>query len=201
MAITHLIDAGRGLRRTPARGLGVATAALLAASLLGGCDSGNDRPAAAAPAEAQSQQAPLRTMRVEKRYTDDDGNRFTIELAIGPLAKDADDVCAQLAPPDAYSHSMKITVKSDAAKTKKARVPRLAVKDNAITFTSRDSSGPACNTVISTTNKTVLRGDKSKQFDALISRRSREDGDVVMTVWPNGKPQKELFRIPVRSLP
>jgi hypothetical protein len=199
MGITGLIRAARA-PRARAGGLTAATAVLLAAVLLGGC-GGKERPALSTPAKAQSKPAAaVRTMRVEKDYTDSGGNRFTIQVAIDPI-KDGG-TCAEISAPDAYSHAMVLTVKSDAAKSKKARVPRIGAKDRAITFASKDSSGDICTTIISTSDESVLRGGESKSFNALISRQPRgDDDDLVLIVWPKGKPQEELLRIPIRSLP
>jgi hypothetical protein len=201
MAIMGLIRAARA-PRARAGGLTAATAVLLAAVLLGGC-GGKERPALSTPAEAQSKPAPaapVRTMRLEKDYTDANGNRFTIQVAIDPI-KDGG-TCADISAPDAYSHAMVLTVKSDAAKSRKARVPRIGAKDRAVTFTSKDATGDTCTTIISNSDQSVLKGGESKRFNALISRPGRDDDDdLVLIVWPKGKPQEELLHIPLRSLP
>ena len=109
--------------------------------------------------------------------------------------------CAELSPANAYSHAMQLTIGSEAAKSKKVRLPRIAVMDRAVTFTSTDPSGVACSTVVSTSNHTVLRGGQHKDFKALVSRRRDRAGDLVLTIWPQGESQQELLRIPFRSLP
>jgi hypothetical protein len=96
---------------------------------------------------------------------------------------------------------MVLTVRSETARSKKARLPRIAVMDRAVTFTSTDPSGVACSTVVSTSNHTVLRGGQHKDFKALVSRRRDRAGDLVLTIWPQGESQQELLRIPFRSLP
>jgi hypothetical protein len=171
----------------------------LAAALLAGCGGGEKRPALAAQAAPPARQAPVRTMQVEKAYEDPHGNRFAIEVAIGPIGDGG--VCADLSPPNTYSHAMVLTVRSETARSKKVRLPRIAVMDRAVTFASTDPSGVSCSTVVSTSNRTVLRGGQHKDFQALVSRRRDRAGDLVLTVWPQGQAPQELLRIPFRSLP
>jgi hypothetical protein len=197
MAITGLFHAARRLPPLRAGAVVAATAVPLAAALLAGCGGGGGNAALAA--RATPAEAPVRTMQVEKHYKDAKGNRFAIEVAIGPV-KDPG-ICAELSPSNAYSHAMRLTVTSEAAKSKRVRLPRIAVRDRAATFTSTDKSGVACSTIVSTSDKTVLRGGQHKEFQALVSRPRDRAGDLVLTVWPNGKPQTELLRIPFRSLP
>lgn len=200
MVITGLSRAARSLPRGRAGGIIAATAVALAAVLLAGC-SGGDGSAALARAETSSRpaEAAVRTMRVEKHYKDAKGNRFTIEVAIGPV-KDPG-VCAELSPANAYSHAMQLTISSEAAKSERVRLPRIAVLDRAVTFTTTDKSGIACSTIVSTSDKTVLRGGQHKEIQALVSRPKDLAGSLVLTVWPREAPQKELLRIPFRSLP
>jgi hypothetical protein len=197
MAITRLLEAAGGRPRRRAGGVVAATA--LAAVLLAGCGGGDEPPAPAARARPAGLQAPVRTMQVEKDYKDPHGNRFAIEVAIGPIRDGG--VCAELSPPDAYSHAMVLTVRSETGRSRKVRLPRIAVLDRAVTFASTDPSGVACSTVVSTSNRTVLRGGQHKDFQALVSRRRERAGDLVLTVWPQGQAPQELLRIPYRSLP
>jgi hypothetical protein len=183
----------------PRRRAGGFAAAALAAALLAGCGGGEERPALAAQAPPPARQAPLRTMQVEKAYKDPDGNRFAIAVAIGPIRDGG--VCADLSPPGAYSHAMVLTVRSETARSRKVRLPRIAVRDGAVTFASTDPSGVSCSTVVSTSNRTVLRGGQHKDFQALVARRRDRTGDLVLTVWPQGQAPQELLRIPFRSLP
>jgi hypothetical protein len=199
MAITGMIGVAGKPRRTRAAGLAVATGALLAGALLGGCGGGTP---ASSPAEAQSTpaaNAPVRTMRVEKAFKDPDGNRFTIEVAIRPT--DNGGRCFELGPPDGFSHTMVMTVQADAAKGEKVRLPRIAARDKHVIFAANDGTGVSCSTVVSTTDRTVLSGGQKKDFDAYISQPKSLEGSLVLTIWPKGKPQQELVRIPFRSLP
>jgi hypothetical protein len=198
MVITGLSTAARSLPRGRAGGIIAAAAVALAAVLLAGC-SGDDGAAALAKASSRPAEAAVRTMRVEKHYKDAKGNRFTIEVAIGPV-KDPG-VCAELSPANAYSHAMQLTISSEAARSKKVRLPRIAVLDRAVTFTTTDNSGIACSTIVSTSDKTVLRGGQHKEIQALVSRPKDPAGSLVLTIWPREAPQKELLRIPFRSLP
>jgi hypothetical protein len=198
MGITGLFRAARSLRRGRAGAVVAATAVPLAAVLLAGCSGGGHGTSALA-ARVEPAEAPVRTMQVEKHYKDAKGNRFAIEVTIGPV-KDPG-ICAELSPSNAYSHAMLLTFTSEAAKSKRVRLPRIAVRDRAVTFTSTDKSGVACSTIVSTSDKTVLRGGQHEQFQALVSRPRDGVGDLVLTVWPHGKPQKDLLRIPFRSLP
>ena len=200
MAITGMIGVARNPRRTRTAGLAVATGALLAGALLCGCGGG--APASTARSETQSMpaaNAPVRTMRVEKAFEDPDGNRFTIEVAIRPT--DTGGRCFELGPPDGFSHTMVMTVQADAAKGKKVRLPRIAARDKHVIFAANDSTGVSCSTVVSTTDRTVLSGGQKKDFDAYISQPKSLEGSLVLTIWPKGKPQQELVRIPFRSLP
>jgi hypothetical protein len=201
MVITGLFRAARSLPRGRAGGIIAATAVPLAAVLLAGCGGGDGSPALAAKAKASTRpaEAAVRTMRVEKHYKDAKGNRFAIEVAIGPV-KDPG-VCAELSPANAYSHAMLLTISSETAKSKKVRLPRIAVRDRAVTFTTTDKSGIACSTIVSTSDKTVLRGGQHKEIQALVSRPKDQAGSLVLTIWPHDAPQKELLRIPFRSLP
>jgi hypothetical protein len=203
MAITGLIRAAGSPRRTRATGLSAAAAVLLGAALLGGCGGGDGgAPALAARSDSPSKpaaNAPTRTMRLEKEYKDQDGNRFTIELAIRPT--DSGDRCFEMGPPDGFSHSMVMTLRSEAAKGKKVRLPRIAARDKHVIFAGKDNTGTSCSTVVSTTVRTVLGGGQKKDFDAFISRPKNLDGNLVLTVWPKGKPQEELVRVPFNSLP
>jgi hypothetical protein len=198
MAITELIRVASSPRRTRAAALAVATGALLAGALLGGCGGG----APASSAETQgtpAANAPVRTMRVEKAFEDPDGNRFTIEVAIRPT--DNGGRCFELGPPDGFSHTMVMTVRADAAKGKKVRLPRIAARDKHVIFAAKDSTGVSCSTVVSTTDRTVLNGGQKKDFDAYISQPKSLEGYLVLTIWPKAKPQQDLVRIPFRSLP
>ncbi|HEY2957224.1 MAG TPA: hypothetical protein VGM21_03295 [Actinomycetota bacterium] len=179
-------------------GVAAAAALALAPALLAGCGGGKG-PALAAQARPPARQAPVRTMQVEKSYQDPNGNRFAIEVAIGPIGDGG--VCADLSPPDTYSHAMVLTVRSQTPRSRRVRLPRIAVMDRAVTFASTDSSGVACSTAVSTSNRTVLRGGQHKDFQALVSRRRDRAGDLVLTVWPQGQAPRELLRIPYRSLP
>jgi hypothetical protein len=200
MVITGLFRAARRLPRGRAGAVVAATAVPLAAVLLTGCGGGGGAPTLTAKAGAQGNaEAAVRTMRVEKHYKDPKGNRFAIEVAIGPI-KDPG-VCADLSPDNTYSHSLLLTISSQTAKSKEVRLPRIAVEGRAVTFTTNDKSGIACSTVISDSDKTVLRGGQIKEIQALVSRPRDPAGDLVLTIWPPGKPQKELLRIPFRSLP
>jgi hypothetical protein len=201
MAITGLIRAARRPRRGRPAGLAVATAALLAGAVLGGCGGGN---APAAPARSAmpgrpATNAPVRTMQVEKEFQDPDGNRFTIDVAIRPT--DNGGSCFELGPPDGFSHTMVMTVQADVAKDKKVRLPRIAAGDKHVIFAAKDRTGVSCSTVVSTTDRTVLGGGQKKDFDAYISQPKSLEGSLVLTIWPKGKPQQELVRIPFRSLP
>jgi hypothetical protein len=198
MASNGLIRAASSPRRT---GLTVAAGVLLAGALLGGC-GGGDAPAASARSATPSKpaaNAPVRTMQVEKEYKDADGNRFTIEVAIRPT--DNGGRCFELGPPDGFSHTMVMTVQADAAKGKRVRLPRIAARDKYVIFAAKDRTGVSCSTVLSTTDRTVLAGGQKKDFDAYISRPKSLEGSLVLTVWPKGKPQQDLVRIPFRSLP
>jgi hypothetical protein len=201
MAIMDLIRAAASSPRARAAGLAAAGVTLLAGALLGGC--GDDgAPALTARPDAPSKpaaSAPARTMRVEKDYEDPDGNRFTIELAIRPSQDGGR--CFELGPPDGFSHTMVMTVRSNTAKNKEVRLPRIAARDRRVIFASRDSGGVACSTVTSTTDRTVLSGGKEKDFNAYISQPKSPEGDLVLTIWPKGKPQQDLLRVPFRSLP
>jgi len=199
MVITGLSRAARSLPRGRAGGIIAAAAVALAAVLLAGCSGGDGAALAKAKTSSRPAEAAVRTMRVEKHYKDAKGNRFTIEVAIGPV-KDPG-VCAELSPANAYSHAMQLTIGSEAAKSKKVRLPRIAVLDRAVTFTTTDKSGIACSTIVSTSDKTVLRGGQHKEIQALVSRPKDPAGSLVLTIWPREAPQKELLRIPFRSLP
>jgi hypothetical protein len=199
MAITGMIGVAGKPRRTRTAGLAVATGAVLAGALLGGCGG---TPASPTRSETQSMpaaNAPVRTMRVEKAFEDPDGNRFTIEVAIRPT--DNGGRCFELGPPDGFSHTMVMTVQADATKGKKVRLPRIAARDKHVIFAAKDSTGVSCSTIVSTTDRTVLSGGQKKDFDAYISQPKSLEGSLVLTIWPNGKPQQELVRIPFRSLP
>jgi hypothetical protein len=199
MAITGMIGVAGKPRRTRTAGLAVATGAVLAGALLGGCGG---TPASPARSETQSMpaaNAPVRTMRVEKAFEDPDGNRFTIEVAIRPT--DNGGRCFELGPPDGFSHTMVMTVQADATKGKKVRLPRIAARDKHVIFAAKDSTGVSCSTIVSTTDRTVLSGGQKKDFDAYISQPKSLEGSLVLTIWPKGKPQQELVRIPFRSLP
>jgi hypothetical protein len=203
MVITGLFRATTRLPRGRAGGIVAATAVPLAAVLLAGCSGGGgggaQQLAAKAGAQSNAAEAAVRTMRVEKRYKDPKGNRFTIEVAIGPL-KDGG-VCADLSPDDTYGHSLLLTISSQTAKSKEVRLPRIAVENRAVTFTTADKSGIVCSTVMSDSDKTVLHGGQIKEIQALVSRPRNPAADLVLTIWPPGKPQTELLRIPFRSLP
>jgi hypothetical protein len=199
MAITGMIGVAGKPRRTRTAGLAVATGAVLAGALLGGCGG---TPASPTRSETQSMpaaNAPVRTMRVEKAFEDPDGNRFTIEVAIRPT--DNGGRCFELGPPDGFSHTMVMTVQADATKGKKVRLPRIAARDKHVIFAAKDSTGVSCSTIVSTTDRTVLSGGQKKDFDAYISQPKSLEGSLVLTIWPKGKPQQELVRIPFRSLP
>jgi hypothetical protein len=201
MAIKGLIGAARSPRRARPAGLAVATGALLAGALLGGCGGGSApaRSARSATPSKPAANAPVRTMQLEKEYQDPDGNRFTIDVAIRPT--DNGGRCFELGPPDGFSHTMVMTVRANAAKGKKVRLPRIATRDKHVIFAAKDSTGVSCSTVVSTTDRTVLGGGQKKDFDAYISRPKSLEGTLVLTVWPKGKPQQDLVRIPFRSLP
>jgi hypothetical protein len=199
MGITGLFRAARSLPRGRAGAVVAATAVPLAAILLAGCGGGHGASALAAR-RVQPAEAPVRTMQLEKHYKDADGNRFAIEINIGPVKGDPG-ICAELSPANTYTHALKLTFTSEAAKSKKVRLPRVAVRDRAVTFTSTDKSGVACSTIVSNSDRTVLRGGQHKQLQALVSRPSDGAGDLVLTIWPKAGPQKDLLRIPFRSLP
>ncbi len=205
MGITGLFTAARSRPRGRAGGVVAATAVPLAAVLLAGCGGGGHAASALAARRVQpAAEAPVRTMKLEKHYKDPDGNRFAIEISIGPVKGDPG-ICAELSPADTYTHVMRLTFTSEAAKSKKVHLPRIAVRDRAATFTSTDKSGIACSTIVSNSDKTVVRGGQHKRVQALLSRPSdgagAGAGDLVLTIWPQGKPQKDLLRIPFRSLP
>jgi hypothetical protein len=201
MAIKGLIRAARSPRRARHAGLAVATAALLAGAVLGGCGGGNApaAPARSATPGKPAANAPVRTMQVEKEFQDPDGNRFTIDVAIRPT--DNGGRCFELGPPDGFSHTMVMTVQADVAKDKKVRLPRIAARDKHVIFAAKDRTGVSCSTVVSTTDRTVLGGGQKKDFDAYISQPKSLEGSLVLTIWPKGKPQQDLVRIPFRSLP
>lgn len=200
MAITGLIRAARSL--PGGRGGIVAASSALAALLAAGCGGGGGGQGLAAKASAQGQrtQAPVRTMQVEKHYKDAEGNRFALEISIGPVEGDGG-VCAELSASGSYSHGMVITVRSETVRSRKVRLPRIAVENRAVTFTTTDKTGVACSTIVSNSDKTVLRGGQHKDFQGLVSRPRDPAGDLVLTIWPPGKPQEELLRIPFASLP
>jgi hypothetical protein len=200
MGITGLFRAARTFARGRAGAVVAATAVPLAAVLLAGCGGGGHAASALAARRVQPAEAPVRTMRLEKHYKDADGNRFAIDISIGPVKGDPG-ICAELSPADTYTHVMKLTFTSETARSKKVRLPRIAVRDRAATFTSTDKTGVVCSTIVSNSDKTVLRGGQHKQLQALISRPSDGAGDLALTIWPPGEPQTDLLRIPFRSLP
>ncbi|HEX6675848.1 MAG TPA: hypothetical protein VF486_12570 [Actinomycetes bacterium] len=200
MGITGLFRAAGSLPHGRAGAVVAATAVPLAAILLAGCGGGGHAASALAARRVQPAEAPVRTMQLEKHYKDADGNRFAIEIDIGPVRGDPG-ICAELSPANTYTHALTLTFTSEAAKSKKVRLPRVAVRDRAATFTSTDKSGVACSTIVSTSDRTVLRGGQHKQLQALVSRPSDGAGDLVLTIWPKAAPQKDLLRIPFRSLP